>query len=383
MKKYVIASSALAALILLYMLFPYYSAYKLFSSLKEGDSYELEKYINFGSVRQSLKEQVNALVLENIASDKELQDNPFAALALAVMPKLVDSMIDAYLTPSGISRLIRKGKLEGQIDEVEESVTAQTGHEEGIDFWDVLSHADYAFFTNPSTFLLEIKGIRLQFKLQEWSWKLTGIYLPAKGLIEEPDQKGTAVADVVRQKIPNQREDPKRNREQKQKASASEYWIKARRANVRSGPSTENPIISTLNQGDAVHSIEQQGKWHKIKFGKEKERIGWAHSSLLSKSFVSPAPSIEIANIETRVTESNDVWWKYAWRLTIRNSGSAPASLMAIIEFQDKDGFIIDRDTEYNLYIPANESKTFADYALIDAEVAGNVAQVSAKVRSR
>ena len=171
------------------------------------------------------------------------------------------------------------------------------------------------------------------------------------------------------------------DREREKKPSLLIYWIKTRSANIRSGPSTDDSIVATLKQGDKVYSIEQQGEWHKIKLGREKEKLGWIHSSLLSKSFVEPAPVIEIVDIDARVTESNPTWWKYAWRLTIRNSGSSPVSLTATIEFQDKDGFIIDEDVEYNLYVPAGKAKTFTGYALIDADVARNVSNIAAKVR--
>lgn len=78
------------------------------------------------------------------------------------------------------------------------------------------------------------------------------------------------------------------DRKKEKQTSLSVYWIKTNSANVRSGPSTNNSIISTLKRGDKVYFINQQGKWYKIMLGKEKENIGWMHSSLLSKSFVKP-----------------------------------------------------------------------------------------------
>jgi len=189
MKKYIIASTVLGILILVYMGFPYYCTYKLFISLKKGDRYELEKYINFESVRSSLKEQVNALLLGQFASDKEFQDNPFSGLAMVFMPKLADSIIDAYLTPSGISALIRRGKLESKVNQAQESIRTQAEDKEEIDFWQVFSKANYAFFTNPSTFLVEIEGVKLKLKLQEWSWRLTNIYLPNGAIIHRPIAK--------------------------------------------------------------------------------------------------------------------------------------------------------------------------------------------------
>lgn len=92
---------------------------------------------------------------------------------------------------------------------------------------------------------------------------------------------------------------------------------------------------------------------------------------------------VEIIDVDAKVTESNPTWWKYAWRLTIKNSSSSPIVLDATIDFQDKDGFIVDDDTEYNIYVPAGEQKTFTGYQLIDASVARNVAKIAAKVRQK
>lgn len=94
-----------------------------------------------------------------------------------------------------------------------------------------------------------------------------------------------------------------------------------------------------------------------------------------------PSASFDIADVTTRVTERNAVWWRYAWRLTLRNTGEVPLSLDATIEFQDADGFVIDTDDDYNLYIDIGEEKTFTGSAMIDIASARNIAQVNAKVR--
>ena len=200
MKKYIVASTILGIFILLYLVFPYYSVYKLFLSLKEGDRYKLESCINFDSVRSSLKEQINAKMMEELVNDKELQDNPFAGLAVMLVPKLVDYMLDAYLTPSGIATLIRKGKLENKIDELQESAPSTTEVNEDIDFWHVLSLAEYAFFTNPSTFLIEIEDVKFKFKLQEWAWKLSGIYLPSEAIVDRSNAKINPIAVLLGKK---------------------------------------------------------------------------------------------------------------------------------------------------------------------------------------
>jgi hypothetical protein len=92
---------------------------------------------------------------------------------------------------------------------------------------------------------------------------------------------------------------------------------------------------------------------------------------------------LEIVNVDAKVTESNRTWWRYAWRLTLRNLTDGPLQAEATIEFQDKDGFVIDQARENNAVIPAKEDKTFTGFALITAGVTPNVARVNAKLRIR
>jgi hypothetical protein len=90
--------------------------------------------------------------------------------------------------------------------------------------------------------------------------------------------------------------------------------------------------------------------------------------------------SFQIVDISTRVTESNSTWWKYAWKLTLRNYSEQTLQLDAHIEFLDEDGFVVDDARESSLILRAGEEKTFTGYELIDAAVAPNVQRVNAKV---
>ena len=94
-----------------------------------------------------------------------------------------------------------------------------------------------------------------------------------------------------------------------------------------------------------------------------------------------PPPSgWQIVSIESRVTESNNVWSRYAWKLTMRNESEQPNVFHGTIEFQDRDGFIVDTSRADNLLVPARSEQVFTGFALIRAEVAGNVARTVAKV---
>ena len=94
-------------------------------------------------------------------------------------------------------------------------------------------------------------------------------------------------------------------------------------------------------------------------------------------------PSVEIVSIDTKVTESNNAWSKYAWKLTLKNPTEATGSYVATIEFLDSDGFVVDDATVYDLIITPGEERVFTGYELVDASVAGNISSVGAKVRGR
>jgi hypothetical protein len=89
----------------------------------------------------------------------------------------------------------------------------------------------------------------------------------------------------------------------------------------------------------------------------------------------------EIVSVDSKVTESNDTWWKYAWRLTLRNKGVAPHAFRATVEFQDKDGFIIDTSDSDTIVVPPNADDTATGFALIRPPGANNVVRTVAKVR--
>jgi len=88
----------------------------------------------------------------------------------------------------------------------------------------------------------------------------------------------------------------------------------------------------------------------------------------------------EIVSVDSRVTESNSTWWKYAWKLTLRNKGATAHAFRATIEFQDKDGFIIDTDTSDMIVVQPNAEETATGYALIRVPGASSVARTLAKV---
>lgn len=148
--------------------------------------------------------------------------------------------------------------------------------------------------------------------------------------------------------------------------------------------------VATMRQSQAM--LEQ--KRLSLKYGLP-QFIGFAHSNgtapAPSSAAAVPAPRVnavespaekdwEIVSVASKVTESNDVWSKYAWKLRLRNNGASMHAFSVTIEFQDKDGFIIDTDRSDTIVVQPNAEDTATGFALIRSPGASNVARTVAKV---
>lgn len=109
MKKNWIAWSACAALALVLawvMAAPWITVYRMKDAAQARDGQALAGYVDFDSVRQSLKDQVNARMLHGMGGGEGKELNPLAALVAPLAGAVVDKMVDAYITPSGVARLM-------------------------------------------------------------------------------------------------------------------------------------------------------------------------------------------------------------------------------------------------------------------------------------
>jgi hypothetical protein len=89
----------------------------------------------------------------------------------------------------------------------------------------------------------------------------------------------------------------------------------------------------------------------------------------------------EIIKVDSRITEVNNTWSKYAWILILKSFANKHMQFHATIEFLDKDGFIVDTSDEFNVLLPNRNDQTYTGFALIKAPVVGNIARIQAKVK--
>ena len=104
----------LVGLVVIFLIYFYASPYIVLNNIKkaaeQGDVDKLSGYIDFPSVKQSMKDQVKAAMVEELASSKE-QDG-FEALGTMLATAMIDPLIDSLVTPDGVALMLQGQKLD-------------------------------------------------------------------------------------------------------------------------------------------------------------------------------------------------------------------------------------------------------------------------------
>lgn len=117
MKKWIIiAVAALTVLGGIYFGSPYLAFNSFKDAALEADADKLEAKVDFPAVRESLKSQMNAMMMAKLENDPEMKNNPFSGLGAMLIPTMVEKVVDSYVTADGIAALLR-GKKPNETEE--------------------------------------------------------------------------------------------------------------------------------------------------------------------------------------------------------------------------------------------------------------------------
>ncbi|AFQ48248.1 DUF2939 domain-containing protein [Burkholderia cepacia] len=83
---------------------PYVALGRLKSAIDARDGQAVSEYVDFPSLRISLKQQVTEELMRRIDAVKK--DNPFAVLGALIGSALIGPLVDAYATPEGVAALM-------------------------------------------------------------------------------------------------------------------------------------------------------------------------------------------------------------------------------------------------------------------------------------
>ncbi|MEJ0097044.1 MAG: DUF2939 domain-containing protein [Bauldia sp.] len=148
------------ALIFGWVSWPYCTAVELANALTSGDQATLTTDVDWESLRAGLREDLNAELVKKAAADSSAKDSLGAGLTAALGPALMNGIIDAYVTPAGISALVI-GKKSPASPQSEPTPTSQIGTasqavaaptQRSLD----LSNVRWAFFDGPFGFRVDV-----------------------------------------------------------------------------------------------------------------------------------------------------------------------------------------------------------------------------------
>ena len=163
--------------VVLYLVSPYYSFWRFTEALKAGDQTRFESMVDFRSVRESLKKQLRAKLAESRANEPK-SEKSLLGLSDQFGPRLIDTLVDAYVTPAGLAALLADvkaidtgvaGDPNAPADPRDPNAIAQSqAVRDRLGF----SSVRYAFFTGARDFLIDVDGTKLRFRFSKFRWTL-------------------------------------------------------------------------------------------------------------------------------------------------------------------------------------------------------------------
>ena len=75
------------------------------AAVEAQDAARISDYVDFPAVRESLKATLNAKMAAAVV--KQTENNPFAAVAAAMVGAVVNSMIEALVTPESLAMMLK------------------------------------------------------------------------------------------------------------------------------------------------------------------------------------------------------------------------------------------------------------------------------------
>ncbi|HEX8280147.1 MAG TPA: DUF2939 domain-containing protein [Chthoniobacterales bacterium] len=170
---------ALVLLLLIYLASPYVAFWRFTKVLRAKDHARLEAAVDFRSVRESLKQQLRAKLPKPQAAP-EPEQNQFAGMVERLAPALIDQLVDAFITPQGLTALLADPEVAKEAKAKDPSVMTRVSKAAA----DELGWTDvrYAFFTGPRDFMIDVNGTKLRYRFSNFRWILKQLELPLDDL---------------------------------------------------------------------------------------------------------------------------------------------------------------------------------------------------------
>lgn len=152
---------------------PYLVLNKMKNAAQAGDSAKVSEYIDYPSVRQSLKDQINSHMLEELDIDEQSR---LANLGQKLASTLLDNMIDHVVTPEGMTMVLQGQGLKEiyQAKVTQETTEVKQQHKPQYK----------AGYTSWQNFEVQIqapeysRGVKINMVRDGLSWKVNQVSVP-------------------------------------------------------------------------------------------------------------------------------------------------------------------------------------------------------------
>lgn len=153
---------------------PYYSFWRFREALRTSDRDAINARVDFPALRESMKRELHARFFPEAAADKSKKKNRWRAMLENAAPSLIDTLVDAYVTPEGIVALLADPRIAVAEKPPPNPSDAAPAAHHNFDW----SKVHRAFFTGPRDFAVDANGTKLLFRFSLAGWRLRGIELP-------------------------------------------------------------------------------------------------------------------------------------------------------------------------------------------------------------
>lgn len=178
MKKIILG---LSILVVVYICTPYYSTWKIIQAIKTGSAEQMRDYIDFPKVKNSIKQQMN------VAVEEQVKEDPMAGAMLKALMPMMEIAVDEFINPERIAEFMQNGKLQpgmrSKLKAKEKPVKTDLS-------W-------FAFFDTPTRFRISMNDLTLYMDLQDWHWQMTSVGI--NNLMKQAESKKPKefIADVI------------------------------------------------------------------------------------------------------------------------------------------------------------------------------------------
>ncbi|WP_379678720.1 DUF2939 domain-containing protein [Massilia consociata] len=155
---------------------PYWRLYQLRTAVAERDAAKVAQHVDFPALRESVKAELVAQLGAG-SLVPQARDNPFAAFGKAMALAVIDPVVDAVVSPAGVTAMLEAGevRIRREPDPAPAPGRASTDGEGDKVRYDLAYRSwDRVAMTREGggsgAFILHRHGL--------WSWKLGGIELP-------------------------------------------------------------------------------------------------------------------------------------------------------------------------------------------------------------